>query len=129
MNKAFDLAYRLCVNQTRRMPQLRAYRFFRADKLMKILLRHPMIQEECLVMAKECTLSSGKLPSISMSRHNVVRINDRCDITPAVYSEREATKHTNRSFCQCCHDIASAVTPMSVLSRSSILPITYIAWL
>ena len=43
-NKAFDLAFRLCVDQTRRMPKLRAYRFFRADKLMKICLSHPMIQ-------------------------------------------------------------------------------------
>ena len=77
---------------------------------------------------KECTLSTGKLPSVSMSRHNVVRINDRCDITSAVYSgEREATKHTNKPLCQCCHDNVSAVTPMSVLSRSSIFQITYIA--
>ena len=50
MNKAFDLAFRLCVDQTRRMPKLRAYMFFREDKLMKICLRHPLIQEECLVI-------------------------------------------------------------------------------
>ena len=50
MNKAFDLAFRLCVDQTRRMPKLRVYRFFREDKLMKICLRHIMIQEECLVI-------------------------------------------------------------------------------
>ena len=50
MNKAFDLAFRLCVDQTRRMPKLRAYRFFLADKLMKICLRQPIIQEECLVI-------------------------------------------------------------------------------
>ena len=49
MNKAFDLAFRLCVDQTRRMPKLRAYIFFREDKLMKICLRHPRIQEECLL--------------------------------------------------------------------------------
>ena len=77
--------------------------------------------------AKECTLSTGRLPSVSMSRHNVVGINDRCDITSAVYSEREATKHTNTPLCQCCHDNVSAVTPVSVLSRSSIFQITYIA--
>ena len=97
--------------------------FFREDKLMKICLRHPMIQEERLVIGrgKECTLSTGKLPSVSMSRHNVVMINDRCDITSAVYSEREATtKHINTPLCQCCHDNVSAVTPMSVLSRASI---------
>ena len=79
------------------------------------------------LMGKECTLSTGKLPSVSMSRHNVVRINGRCDITSAVYSEREATKHTNTRLCQCCHDNVSAVTPMSVLLRSSIFQITYIA--
>ena len=79
------------------------------------------------LMGKECTLSTGKLPSVSMSRHNVVRINNRCDITSAVYSEREATKHTNTPFCQCCHDNVSAVKPMSVRSRSSIFQITYIA--
>ena len=81
------------------------------------------------LMGKECTLSTGKLPSVSMSRHNVVRINDRCDIISAVYSEHEATKHTNTLLCQCCHDNVSAVTPLSVLSRSSIFQITYIAWL
>ena len=79
------------------------------------------------LMGKECTLNTGKLPYVSMSRHNVVRINDRCDITSAVYSEREATNHTNTRLCQCCHDNVSAVTPMSVLSRSSIFQITYIA--
>ena len=81
------------------------------------------------LVGKECTLSTGKLPSVSMSRHAVVRIKDRCDITSAVYSEREATKHTNTPLlvCQCCHDNVSAVTPMSVLSRSSIFQITYIA--
>ena len=79
------------------------------------------------LMAKECTLSTGKLPSISMSRHNVVRINDRCDITSAVYSEREATKYTNTPLCQCCHENVIAFTPVSVLSRSSIFQITYIA--
>ena len=50
MNTAFDLAFRLCVDQTRRMPKLRAYMFFREDKLMEICLRHPMIQEKCLVI-------------------------------------------------------------------------------
>ena len=79
------------------------------------------------LMGKECTLSTGKLPSVSMSRHNVVRINDGCDIISAVYSEREATKHTNTPLCQCCHDNVVAVTTMSVLSRSSIFQITYIA--
>ena len=79
------------------------------------------------LMGKECTLSTGKRPSVSMSRHNVVRINDRCDITSAVYSEREATKHTKTPLCQCCHGNVSAVTPMSVLSRSRIFQITYIA--
>ena len=49
MNKALDLAFRLCVDQTRRMPKLRAYIFLREDKLMKICLRHTMIQEECLL--------------------------------------------------------------------------------
>ena len=81
------------------------------------------------LMGKECTLSNGKLPSVSMSRRNVVRINDRCDITSAVYSEREATKYTNTPFCQCCHDNVSVFTPMSVLSHSSLFQITYIALL
>ena len=50
MNNAFDLAFRLCVDQTRRMSKLRAYMFFREDKLMKICLRHLMILEECFVI-------------------------------------------------------------------------------
>ena len=50
MNKAFEVAFRLCVDQTMRMPKLRAYMFFREDKLMKICLRHPVIQEECLLI-------------------------------------------------------------------------------
>ena len=69
------------------------------------------------LMGKECTLSTGKLPSVSMSRHNVVRINDRCDITSAVHSEREATKHTNTRImpvlsrqCQGSRTNVSAVT-------------------
>ena len=52
VNKAIDLAFRLCVDQTRRMPKLRAFMFFREDKLMKTCLRHPMIQEECLVIGQ-----------------------------------------------------------------------------
>ena len=63
------------------------------------------------LMGKECTLSTGKLPSISMSKHNVVRIHDRCDITSAVYSEYEAKKIIPT------HHYVSAVTTMSVQSH------------
>ena len=68
------------------------------------------------LMGKECTLSTGKLQSVSISKHKVERINDHCDITSAVYSERKATKIPTHHYvsavtkkpvqsrqCQCCH--------------------------
>ena len=64
------------------------------------------------LMGKECTLSTGKLPSVSMSRHNVVRINDRCDITSAVNSERTVKQQNIPA-----HHYVSALTAMSVQSH------------
>ena len=81
------------------------------------------------LMGKECTLSTGKLPFVSMSRHNVVRMNDRCDITSAVYSEREATKHTIMSVlsrqCQCSHTNVSDVTLKYISNYLHCLVIMY----
>ena len=81
------------------------------------------------LMAKECSLRTGKLPSVSMSRHNGVRINDRCDITSAVYSEREATKHTSTPLCQCCHDNVSAVTLQYISNYLHCIVIMYLPFM
>ena len=89
------------------------------------------------LMAKECTLSTGSLPSVSMSRHNVVRINDRCDIASAVYSERETTKHTNTPFmmsvlsrqCQCSQTYVSAVTLKYISNYLHCIVIMYLPFM
>ena len=47
-------------------------------------------------MAKQCTLSTGKLPPIGLPRNSVVRITDRPDITSAVYLGLKATNQTNK---------------------------------
>ena len=46
-------------------------------------------------MAKECTLSTGKLPLGGLLRNNVVRINDRPNMTAAVYRGRKLLNKTN----------------------------------
>ena len=38
-------------------------------------------------MAKECTLSAGKLPMRGLPRKSVVMVTDRVDMTSAVYCE------------------------------------------
>ena len=43
------------------------------------------MKSSCQLMAKECMLSTGKLPLGGLSRNSVVRINDRPDMTSAVY--------------------------------------------
>ena len=43
-------------------------------------------------MAKECTLTIGKLPLGGLPRNGVVMITDRPDMTLAVYSGRKALK-------------------------------------
>ena len=45
-------------------------------------------------MAKECTLSTGNLPTGGLSRDSVVRITDCPDMTSAVYHRYKATKQT-----------------------------------
>ena len=46
-------------------------------------------------MAKECTLSTGKLPLEGLLKNSVVRITDGPDMTAAVYHGRKATNQTN----------------------------------
>ena len=43
------------------------------------------MKSSCQLMAKECMLSTGKLPLGGLSRNSVVRINDLPDMTSAVY--------------------------------------------
>ena len=47
-------------------------------------------------MAKECMLSTGKLPLGGLPRNSVVRISDHADMTSAVYGGHKATKQTNK---------------------------------
>ena len=49
----------------------------------------PLIQEEQL-MAKEFTLSTGRLPRGGLPRSSVVRLTDNTDMTSAVYRGRIA---------------------------------------
>ena len=86
------------------------------------------------LMGKECTLSTGNLPSVSMSKHNVVRINDRFDITSAVYSEREATKHIipaqhNVSAVTTSHTNVSAVTLKYISNYLHCIVIMYLPFM
>ena len=61
------------------------------------ILPLPMIQEEgCQLMAKE--LSAGKLPPRNLPRISVVRINDRPDMTSAVYRGHKAIVQTNKGL-------------------------------
>ena len=46
-------------------------------------------------MAKECTISTGKLPPGGLSRNIVVRITDPPHMTLAVYRGRKALNKTN----------------------------------
>ena len=46
-------------------------------------------------MAKEYTLSIGKLPPGGLSSHSLVRMTDHSDMTSAVYCGRKATNQTN----------------------------------
>ena len=61
-------------------------------------------------MAKECTLSTGELPLGGLPRNSVVRINDRSDMTSAVYCGCKASTSTTNlhaaspiSVCTVCH--------------------------
>ena len=48
-------------------------------------------------MAKECALSTGKLPPRGLPRNRGVRIIDCPDMTSAVYCGHNATNETNKS--------------------------------
>ena len=45
-------------------------------------------------MAKECTLSTGKLPPRGLPRNSVVRITDRPDMTSDVHCGHKAANQT-----------------------------------
>ena len=47
-------------------------------------------------MAKECTLSTGKLLLRGLPRNFVVKITDCCSMTSAVYLGRKETNQTNK---------------------------------
>ena len=47
-------------------------------------------------MAKECTLSTVKLPIGGLPGNSVVRITDRIDPSSSVYSGRTASNQTNK---------------------------------
>ena len=57
-------------------------------------------------MAKECMLSTGKLPLEGIPRKSMVRITDYSDLIPAVYCGHKATNQLSRvvrkpAFCIC----------------------------
>ena len=49
-------------------------------------------------MAKECTLSTCKLPPEGLPRNSVVRITDSLDMTSAVYHGSKETNQTNKTL-------------------------------
>ena len=51
-------------------------------------------------MAKECKLSTGKLPVEGLPRNSVVRITDVPDMTSAVYYGRKTTNQTKGQKCR-----------------------------
>ena len=53
-------------------------------------------------MAKECTLSAGKLLLGELHRNRVFRITDRRDMISAVCCEHKASNQTNKTN-QFCH--------------------------
>ena len=65
-------------------------------------------------MAKECTLSTGKLPLGGLPRNSVVRITDHPNMTSAVYCGCKAINQTNKKgiltmyffskFKTCCYN-------------------------
>ena len=52
-------------------------------------------------MAKECTLSTGKLPLGGLPRNSVVRITDHPNMTSAVYCGCKAINQTNKKGILC----------------------------
>ena len=54
----------------------------------------PQIQE---ILAKECTLSTGKLIQGGLPSNSVVRINGRPDMTSTIYCRREASYQGNET--------------------------------
>ena len=58
-------------------------------------------------MAQECTLSTGKLPPRGFPRNRVVRINDRPNMTSAVYCGCKAQSKPMKASCKnVCFDIS-----------------------
>ena len=55
----------------------------------------------CQLTAKECMLSTDKLPLGGLPRNCVVRINDLTDMTTAVYRGHKATNQTKKLFHSC----------------------------
>ena len=51
-------------------------------------------------MTSECTLSTGKLPLVSLPMNDVVGMNDRPDMTSAVYHGRKAMYQTNKPLSE-----------------------------
>ena len=49
-------------------------------------------------MAKNCTLSASKFPPGSLTGNVMVRINDRADMTSAVYHGRKALNQRNKTL-------------------------------
>ena len=77
--------------------------FFHDDLVMKIFLQpfffFPWFKKSsCQLMAKECTLSTGKLPPGGLSWNSVVRLTDHPDMTSAVYRGHKALNQTNQKI-------------------------------
>ena len=75
--------------------------FSREDLVMKIFLQTFSLflfkKSSCQLIAKECTLSTGKFPLGGLPRNSMVRITDRFDMTSAVYNgcNLQQIKQTN----------------------------------
>ena len=54
----------------------------------------------CQLMAKECMLSTAKLPLGGLPRNSVVNLIDHPDMTSAVYHGHEAKSQTNKQSTQ-----------------------------
>ena len=82
--------------------EMQAYRDrpLREELVMKIFYGHSSSRlfkrSSCQLMAKECTLSTGKLHLGGLPRNSVVRITDHPDMTSAVYRGHKGTNQTNK---------------------------------
>ena len=64
--------------------------------LLPFFLSHLFKKSSCSLMAKECTLTTSKMPPGGLPRNTMFRITDRPDMTSAVYRGRKALNQKNQ---------------------------------